>query len=839
MIGENIRGFRHLFRVVGNCEIRDILIQYREYGFQLGKVVKLSNKHEAALFLFGNPFYSHGKSNVLREFIKTMRKDDVDKVSQLFEKYDHRFSFIKNGDFKDETDTNILELTLLPSDFNESYELFCKENKKMFTQFYSKYCLDKNNENCYQMYILSNGSKNFFQWGVNVWLNHRVSLYTLKRIMRWNENYSQLVKGLTKGTITAYTSKDAIEQLKEEIRNLTKEKRIADTINSFNTVQKKLMRSYEFSENDKKALSLFARLSETKRINFIRKASTITDINELLRQLHFVTSTHFKWNKSDFIDYLNNVDNLHYSLIYEKDDILLIEPKDFDTIKRLAKMTNWCISKNKTYWNQYTNSDENAITQYMLFDFSRKEDDDLSIVGFTVKKNKGITHAHDYTNNNLMRESGIKIPNGILSYLSQIKRDNSIFSILNKSGIDISSILKFDTPNYPWNPKDALKYLNRFVKDIVILKNDNNKLVVSVTDTNIASFLGKAYQDNVRKEFWGYQHILFFDFSKEPFDSSKMQYAMIYYGYDSVDKCEGVYNERSERVDIDFDDILDELNLPYTTIRRTDDKDLRFSQAFFSFKINEIKAYLKDDENLLQKVIMKHLVGKSDLLRLLIKSINTYASFDYLELYYSLVPSLYNLFSINDLRDLTDKLINTASRTLLQGDMSWDILTDEQEKSFYDFSLNNQPKICSISALIALNKILAQEQKNNTEAYSVILMQIVSAFLDIGTTKGSFVASIVNQCIATLNFAEGYEIHQTSMRTVIYYILRHKNYQNYEDLISVIPKDSRAYIYMFDLLKECSPRTSTTNNSWITCDNLTEDMLIPANEDSTRIRVHY
>ena len=84
---------------------------------------------------------------------------------------------------------------------------------------------------------------------------------------------------------------------------------------------------------------------------------------------------------------------------------MVLKVFDFETIKQLAKTTNWCISKNKSYWNNYV-SPENNTSQYVLFDFSKKEDDKHSIIGFTVMHNKGITNAHDFTNNNLFKNSG-------------------------------------------------------------------------------------------------------------------------------------------------------------------------------------------------------------------------------------------------------------------------------------------------------------------------------------------------------------------------------------------------------------------------------------------------
>lgn len=106
------------------------------------------------------------------------------------------------------------------------------------------------------------------------------------------------------------------------------DKRLNESINSFNTCQKKLLKNYELDEKDKHALSLFAKLSDAKRLNFIKKMSSVEDVGELLRQLRFITSTHFSWNKDSFIDYLNNVENLKYEIKYDKENIMVLKVYD-------------------------------------------------------------------------------------------------------------------------------------------------------------------------------------------------------------------------------------------------------------------------------------------------------------------------------------------------------------------------------------------------------------------------------------------------------------------------------------------------------------------------------
>lgn len=124
------------------------------------------------------------------------------------------------------------------------------------------------------------------------------------------------------------------------------------------------------SSRDKDTLAKFGKLSSTKKNNFIRKMSTVEDGDEIMKQMAYVVNVHFEWNKDSLIDYITHTENLHAEIVSINGDIVLVKVNDYDAVKYLGKSTNWCISKNKTYWNQYT-KDEGQATQYIIFDFSK------------------------------------------------------------------------------------------------------------------------------------------------------------------------------------------------------------------------------------------------------------------------------------------------------------------------------------------------------------------------------------------------------------------------------------------------------------------------------------
>ena len=607
MIGTSIRSVRHLFRV-SDASLKTVLIKFNENAWDICKVVKFpkDSGFGETMFIFNNYFrQSHWNYDTVitsNDFKKHFKAEDVlHHACRVISVNSNEFESVA-GYFQ--------EIILLPDSFESDYEKFLKDNNKMVNNLIDKFGLSTRDVKAKRLYIYSDGSKNFFQWAVTSYYQNGTSMDVIKRILLWNESYKQLSKNLSKGTITAYTSKDSIFKLLKELSELRKEKRINDSINSFNTAQKKLFKSNKLADVDKQALWRLSRLSETKRINFIKKVSSITDFNELLRQLRFATSVHFSWSKESFMDFLENVEGIKYEKVYDNDKVVLVKVIDYETIKQLGKTTNWCISKNKAYWNNYIENYHGITTQYMIFDFSKLEDDKLSIVGFTTTHNKGITSAHNFVNENLMGgEEGEQV--FLNSFISRFKESKNIYSVLADDGIDITLVVQYDMPPYKWDENSLMDYLYECVnpENVDVIKKGDGKIVLSIMDENIRYFLGDAYHDNISSEYWSYQHILFIDFNKSVYDVNKLLFAIIEEGGGDEDYCIGLYNERSLGANQNFDTKLIEFGLPYNTIRRTNDPYVRLRNGIYSYNTPMINACVAECGKDVIKKMIKNDIG--------------------------------------------------------------------------------------------------------------------------------------------------------------------------------------------------------------------------------------
>ncbi len=575
MIGTRIRGFNHLIRLAKAAG--EIAFFYKHNFFSIGHGVALYVSAEEVK----NP-YMPSKSDYLLIFNDTSSNVRFNpdnyrgtnlsvKVSELMSK--KPYLWVLPVDKRKLSDETVLfsDKVYVPEDFEKRYTEFCDANKKQMPNA-TRFC-DINSSILKYLFAISNGSKNFFFWAVNATYKQGITIQVLEKILNWNDKYSQLSKNLKKGTITGYTNQNDIFFLVKQTIKLRREKRANDAINMFNTAQKKALKEYKLTDRDFDTLSKFYKLSGKKKNNFIRKMSTIDDPSEILKQMSFLADVHFEWKKESLLDFIKNTENFNCDIVIDRDDIVLLKVKDYETVKRLAKTTNWCISKDKKYWNQYV-EDNSMATQYVLLDFSRKEDDNLSIVGFTSVHDRGITNAHDFQNKNLMHERRTNTLAEIKSFVSKFMDSNSIYGVLDKYGIRLSDVVTYEPNQYEWNRESMFDYLNQCVdeEDYYIIADYGDRLALICDNDNVRFFIGDNYaEQRHNRGVAGNQHIIFADFTKKPNDPDKLIFGVINHNFEEHESyCPRLFNCRFDAVPQSFDSKLEEFGLPYDIICRKD-----------------------------------------------------------------------------------------------------------------------------------------------------------------------------------------------------------------------------------------------------------------------------
>jgi hypothetical protein len=183
--------------------------------------------------------------------------------------------------------SQVIEL-IQRENIDELYSDMLNNNKKLLSSLSSTVNM-QDFFDCNPKYIFTmfSNSPNLFAWAIKVFYKCGISLNTLYHISNWVDNYGQLSNKLNKGTITAYNKTYDIFGMLDEMVSLKRTKRANDVINTFNTIQKKVLKNHSLSDKDIFVLNKFSTLSNTKKHNFIRKVSTIEDANEIISKMSF------------------------------------------------------------------------------------------------------------------------------------------------------------------------------------------------------------------------------------------------------------------------------------------------------------------------------------------------------------------------------------------------------------------------------------------------------------------------------------------------------------------------------------------------------------------------
>lgn len=648
MLGKYVRGFRHLKRCVANEKVKKLFIFRNNRPIQCEAFVgKKENCHKIFIFQRIGCFNDSIRFN----------QEEKELAERLLSKYGYCFS-VMNHDQLNQLGSKVFIVD--DEKFDEHYELFRNNNKKLLGQVYDRYC------HYYEavpifMFALIGDCPNLYVWALKNYHNNCISLNVIESIIRWQQKYSQLVKKLSKGTITAYNGNDNINKLINEIVQLRQVKRANDSINIFNTKQKKILKQLELDDKKITILNRFGRLSNQKKHNFVRKMSTIEDVNEIMRQMAFLSNIHFEWNKDSLLEYINNTENIDCEIVLNDKYLVLVKVKTYDTIKSLAKTTNWCISKNKRYWDDYVGFHDEA-NQFVLFDFSKPEDHELSIIGFTTKKQLGITNAHSYSNNNLIHYSSIR--NAKLKSFLDSKDVVDIYSIIKGHNIPLSNILNVKLKHYEWNFNSFVKFLNFCLSEndynIHLWDEKKGVIILSTKHENVKFLIGDVF--NVGFLDGNHEYFLFLDFSCDIDERNRLLYAVI-----TMDKrkqeefCEFIFDAFGQENQSSFEILLEKYDLPYDIICRTNDKFERFFNAFVNYDIPICKTLINDKEILTRIKCDKKSNFKLSAFNALYETIFQYTSFDYINLIYDNGHKIVDFIGEKNLKELVSCLINELS----------------------------------------------------------------------------------------------------------------------------------------------------------------------------------
>lgn len=751
MIGKLVLSLEHCKSIFGEDTSRKCILSIDNH-FGLGLCV-FAKKSKNESFVVFNTLTGNSVESKALSFLKKDVKDYI--LANYNRILEYPFYGLKG-----------MRMYILPSNFEEEYEVFVSNNKKLLAPVLNKYNGRGNMPIITYLYCICNGSAQHFKWAVTNFFKNGVSIFLLEKILNWYNKSPRLFTNLNKGSITSYNGFDEILSLSNEYRHNRTEKRLKNVINTFNTAQKRLLKDADLTNNDKAIINKFATLSLSKRLNFIQKMSTITSVDEILNHMMILTNGRFDWNRDSLMRYIAEAPNINCDVVYDKNNVVLVSVKSFDTAKFLARATNWCICKNKQYWNNYMARDGQTI-QYILFDFNKKEDDDLSIIGFTVNPNKGITHSHSFSNKDL-KDKEIQ-PTTLSSW---VLSSNNISSILESLGIDEDVYMTSKTEDITWNKDYYLNILNRrFSEDYYTILDMDNKFVFDTNNIEtIFSLFSFTQNENCSHFINSVQgvmdgrYIVFMDFNKPIKDPYKVVISCIVRnGYEDKTICNILSNGQILE-ESSIDTLLNEYNLPFDTICRVADKYTVFVSAFRSYNIPVLEELIQDKDIKDDLLSLRKNDGDSsasELFGVVCRSIQAYHSSSFLDLFYKNGLKLCDVFGHKSTADLAISIYYTIQDNIGRH-RRIDFTSENIREKFQNGTLEDD-KALVVGYFYVLMSILHTEE--NPMFFHLFAREI--SYEDVNK---SLILSVVRLLCNKLDFTTGMD---DGVFQVIQYLRRH------------------------------------------------------------------
>lgn len=325
-------------------------------------------------------------------------------------------------------------------------------------------------------------------WAIKAVFGGICPIELIARIKDWAENNQTEIQNLIKKNIIAYKTKGDFSTLMDEMNGLDRIARTRNTINKFNTRQREMLKeailspiktgldalsSPYFKEWDE-ILAKMETLVKHRKEKLISTSSAIDDIAFLKEHIKTALAATYEWVKDDMLSFMaRNASDC--KIVFDGGDVVVLNIPSFKSSKLLCGngRTGWCLTRQDSYFKQYVLDPKDA-KQYFLFDFSKREDDELAHIGFTVRRSEGITNAHSTKNYNLLG-SGISYKGKNVNITQALKMCNVPTKIFMPMK---------DLRNFRWDMRLVLDYISQNQNDLAICVCENNRIVVRPLTAN-------------------------------------------------------------------------------------------------------------------------------------------------------------------------------------------------------------------------------------------------------------------------------------------------------------------------------------------------------------------
>jgi hypothetical protein len=327
---------------------------------------------------------------------------------------------------------------------------------------------------------------NYQIWAVKAIFSKILTFDELLKIHNWANKNQGNIKFLKKGNITSYTTQPSIESLMIEMQGIDNMMLIKDTCSIFNTDQRKILLKRLLVEDHLKyvtstqlvdVVKLFKRFSKlpmARKKNVCVLTSSMRNYYDIMGQINIAINATYTWDKEDMLAFMEN-NTQDCEVIFNQGPIVILRIANFEASKKLCGggRTQWCITKEAHYFNDYSGSYDNK-EQYFYFDFSRKETDCFAHIGFTIENGNKVIYAQSCDNRD-MRNNAIQ----------QGQETHTFSTILAKNGIKMCIFKRLrNKPLYAWDILEAIKIIKANPSDLAIAYESDKRIIVNVLTPN-------------------------------------------------------------------------------------------------------------------------------------------------------------------------------------------------------------------------------------------------------------------------------------------------------------------------------------------------------------------
>ena len=236
----------------------------------------------------------------------------------------------------------------------------------------------------------------------NIIINDRVSLSNLENLYGLIKKNKDIISNLrdNNGNLCSLFDFNKYETASDALDRLTKWRKVNQFMREIPSAQKRLIWQDGYYTDELKGKSQFLtsaiiKISKDTNLSrtFLSKISAAKTTDMIVDSIVRITNQQ-PWDFDYWLNKLNNTRNVYVTWSSKEKNQIICIVTTFSTIKKIAYMTNWCITRSSSYFRSYS---KNGF-QCILYDFNYPITSNDSVIGFSLndKNNRyKITNCHN------------------------------------------------------------------------------------------------------------------------------------------------------------------------------------------------------------------------------------------------------------------------------------------------------------------------------------------------------------------------------------------------------------------------------------------------------------